>query len=203
MAYMQTSEQVVSMIAVGTLVDEQGIVASGGYLVQLLPEVGRGPLMVMTERLRDWESIDAHLLSDEFSPSWLLDQLLYGMPFTPAGEARSASDCWCDELRVVEALATLESRRSRAPPELRRGPGDRVRVLQDRVPHSPCSPARPARQELKGEVRVACSRRAGCALGSERSRPAAVRHVTRPFPRPRPPSQPELDREGGPASSRT
>ncbi len=91
MAYMQTSEQVVSMIAVGTLVDEQGIVASGGYLVQLLPEVGRGPLMVMTERLRDWESIDAHLKSDEFSPSWLLDQLLYGMPFTRLEESKSAS----------------------------------------------------------------------------------------------------------------
>jgi molecular chaperone Hsp33 len=107
MAYMQTSEQVVSMIAVGTLVDEQGIVASGGYLVQLLPEVGRGPLMVMTERLRDWESIDAHLVSDDFSPSWLLEQLLYGMPFTRLEESEIGFDCWCDELRVVEALATL------------------------------------------------------------------------------------------------
>ncbi|HET9959748.1 MAG TPA: Hsp33 family molecular chaperone HslO, partial [Polyangiaceae bacterium] len=50
MAYMQTSEQVVSMLAVSTLLEEGEVVAAGGYMVQLLPEVGRGPLMVMTER---------------------------------------------------------------------------------------------------------------------------------------------------------
>src|SRR5687768_17894744 len=46
MAYMQTSEQVVSMLAMGTLLEDARVSAAGGYLVQLLPEVGRGPLMV-------------------------------------------------------------------------------------------------------------------------------------------------------------
>ena len=68
MEYMQTSEQVVSMLAMGTLLDEGRVVAAGGYLVQLLPEVGRGPLMVMTERLKDFESIDAQLREPGFSP---------------------------------------------------------------------------------------------------------------------------------------
>jgi len=107
MAYMQTSEQVVSMIAVSTMLDEQGIAAAGGYLVQLLPEVGRGPLMVMTERLRDFESIDERVLSASFSPESLLDELLYGMPFTRLEQSNVGFDCWCDELRVVSALATL------------------------------------------------------------------------------------------------
>lgn len=107
MAYMQTSEQVFSMLAVGTRFDGDRVVSAGGYMVQLLPEVGRGPLMVMTERLRDFESIDAQLDDVAFTPSWLLDELLYGMPFTRLEESQVRFECWCDELRVVSALASL------------------------------------------------------------------------------------------------
>jgi molecular chaperone Hsp33 len=107
MEYMQTSEQVVSMVAVSTVVGEEGVLAAGGYMVQLLPEVGRGPLMVMTERLRDFESIDAHIGAATFSPERLLEELLHGMPFTRLEESSVGFDCWCDELRVVAAIATL------------------------------------------------------------------------------------------------
>jgi molecular chaperone Hsp33 len=107
MAYMQTSEQVVSMIAVSTLLEGGEVAAAGGYMVQLLPEVGRGPLLVMTERLRDYETIDAQIKDAQFTPEWLLDQLLYGMPFTRLEESQVNYDCWCDELRVMSALATL------------------------------------------------------------------------------------------------
>jgi molecular chaperone Hsp33 len=107
MAYLQISEQVISMLAVGTLLQGDEVVSAGGYLVQLLPEVGRGPLMIMTERLRDFESIDEQLRSADFTPEWLLDQLLYGMPFTRLGESPLGFECWCDELRVVSALSTL------------------------------------------------------------------------------------------------
>jgi molecular chaperone Hsp33 len=107
MAYMQTSEQVFSMVAVGTLIEAGRVVAAGGYMVQLLPEVGRGPLMVMTERLKDFETIDAQLKETEFSPESLLEQLLYGMPFTRLDQNRVGCECWCDELRVMSALATL------------------------------------------------------------------------------------------------
>lgn len=107
MAYMQTSEQVFSMVAVSTLLEGDEVVAAGGYMVQLLPEVGRGPLMVMTERLQDFETIDQQLREQNFSPGWLLEQLLYGMPFTRLDESQVGYDCWCDELRVMSALATL------------------------------------------------------------------------------------------------
>lgn len=107
MAYMQTSEQVFSMLAVGTIFDGDRVVSAGGYLVQLLPEVGRGPLMVMTERLRDFESIDPQLMDSAFTPTWLLDELLYGMPFTRLEESPVRFECWCDEVRVVSALASL------------------------------------------------------------------------------------------------
>jgi len=107
MEYMQTSEQVVSMLAMGTLLDEDRVSAAGGYLVQLLPEVGRGPLMVMTERLKDFESIDAQLKEPNFTPDALLAELLYGMPFTRLEQSQVGFECWCNELRVVSAISTL------------------------------------------------------------------------------------------------
>lgn len=107
MEYMQTSEQVVSMLAMGTLLDQDRVSAAGGYLVQLLPEVGRGPLLVMTERLRDFESIDAQLREPNFTPEALLEELLYGMPFTRLEQSPVGFECWCNELRVVSAIATL------------------------------------------------------------------------------------------------
>jgi molecular chaperone Hsp33 len=107
MAYMQTSEQVVSMLAMGTLLGEDRVSAAGGYLVQLLPEAPRGPLMVMTERLKDFESIDAQLKDEHFTPAGLLEELLYGMPYTRLEESRVGFECWCNELRVVSAIATL------------------------------------------------------------------------------------------------
>lgn len=107
MEYMQTSEQVVSMLAMGTLLEKDRVSAAGGYLVQLLPEVGRGPLMVMTERLKDFESIDAQLREPDFTPEALLQELLYGMPFTRLEESPVGFECWCNELRVVSAIATL------------------------------------------------------------------------------------------------
>lgn len=107
MAYMQTSEQVVSMLAMGTLLEQDHVSAAGGYLVQLLPEVGRGPLMVMTERLKEFETIDAQLRAPDFTPAALLQELLYGMPFTHLEETPVGFECWCNELRVVSAIATL------------------------------------------------------------------------------------------------
>lgn len=107
MAYMQESEQVVTMIAVTTLVDERGVGRSGGYLVQLLPEVERGPLMVMTERLREFERLDEVLAHEEATADRLLDELLYGMPFERLTESPLSFSCGCSQVRVIAALATL------------------------------------------------------------------------------------------------
>ncbi|MGK4008076.1 Hsp33 family molecular chaperone HslO [Sorangium sp. So ce1036] len=107
MTYMQESEQVVSMIAVATLLDEGGVGASGGYLVQLLPEVERGPLMVMTERLKDFERLDEVLAHEGASADVLLEELLYGMPFSRLDDSPLSFSCRCSELRVMATLASL------------------------------------------------------------------------------------------------
>jgi molecular chaperone Hsp33 len=107
MAYMQDSEQIVSMIAVSALIEGEGVVAAGGYLVQLLPEVERGPLMVMTERLSDFADLDQVLRSSDGSPDALLEELLHGMPFARLDESRLDFGCQCSQVRVVSSLATL------------------------------------------------------------------------------------------------
>lgn len=107
MAYMQTSEQVVSVVSVATLLSGEEVLAAGGYMVQLLPEVAPGPLAVMTERLEAYQGVGDKLQHHEFSSEWLLEDLLEGMPFTRLEESRIDFECWCDELRVMSALATL------------------------------------------------------------------------------------------------
>ncbi len=108
MEYMQTSEQVDTMLAVATVLDDEGNVAeAGGYIVQLLPEVGRGPLAVMTLRLEDFRVIDG-LLTKDFQPEYLRDELLYGMAFTALAKTSLSFTCWCSEERLVAALATLD-----------------------------------------------------------------------------------------------
>ncbi len=107
MEYMQSSEQVLSMVAVGTHFEGGEVKAAGGYVLQLLPEVGKGPLMVMTERLRDFESIDHLLAKGEASPRELMGELLYGMDFTEVGEGRVRFGCNCSHERVLATLATL------------------------------------------------------------------------------------------------
>jgi molecular chaperone Hsp33 len=106
MAYMQDSEQIVSTIDVATVLAGDMIVAAGGYLVQLLPEVERGPLMVMTERLAELENLSG-LLRGGATPDTLLEELLYGMPFTRLEASRLCFACHCSQLRVVTTLATL------------------------------------------------------------------------------------------------
>jgi molecular chaperone Hsp33 len=108
MAYMQTSEQIVTMVSVGVAVDVAGNVErAGGYLVQLLPGAKRGPLMVMTERLNDFQDPVEWLRKPEFSPDYLLSELLYGMDFTRLSTSHVRFNCWCDELKVIGALSTL------------------------------------------------------------------------------------------------
>jgi molecular chaperone Hsp33 len=107
MSYLQSSEQVASMVSVACVLDGERVVAAGGYLVQLLPEVGRGPLAIMAERLRDFTSIGELLARTDAAPHPLLDELLYGMEFTRLDESPLSWKCRCDTVRVMSSLATL------------------------------------------------------------------------------------------------
>jgi molecular chaperone Hsp33 len=108
MRYMQDSEQVVSVIAVGCELGEDGAVrAAGGYILQLLPEVGEGPLMVITERMRDFEKMEPLFASGAADPEQLLAEILYGMPYTRVGTDPLRFGCNCSQARVAASLASL------------------------------------------------------------------------------------------------
>ncbi|HTM44578.1 MAG TPA: Hsp33 family molecular chaperone HslO [Polyangiaceae bacterium] len=107
MTYMQASEQINTMIAVGSLFDGDRLVRSGGYLVQLLPEVERSSLAIMAQRLEDYRTMDQLLQSPDFAPRPLLEDLLYLMPFTQLGNSPVRYHCWCSRTRLITALSTL------------------------------------------------------------------------------------------------
>ena len=107
MQYMADSEQIVSTIAVSATVDGDHVRAAGGYMVQLLPEVERGPLMIMTERLAALPNLADVLLAPDVTPDVLLGELLYGMPYTRLEESPLSFGCNCSQVRVVASLATL------------------------------------------------------------------------------------------------
>jgi molecular chaperone Hsp33 len=107
MAYMRESEQVDTMLAVATRLEGGEVQEAGGYLVQLLPEVGKGPLAVMAARLEDFQDI-SHLMVPGFSPDVLLEELLYLMPHTPLDVSPVKFECWCSESRLLGALATID-----------------------------------------------------------------------------------------------
>ena len=108
MAYMQSSEQVTSVVAVDAIVGEDGLVGAGGYMVQLLPDAKQESLRTMIERLEGFGRLEPRLRSADFSAQSLLGQLLAGIPHSPVGAGEVRSHCWCDEVRVMSALATLK-----------------------------------------------------------------------------------------------
>jgi molecular chaperone Hsp33 len=107
MAYMASSEQVASMVAVSCCIEGGRVRAAGGYMVQLLPEVGTAPLAIMTERLRDFENVDALVKQLDAAPAPLLEELLYGMPYTRVSDSPLSFQCQCSALRVMTALASI------------------------------------------------------------------------------------------------
>jgi molecular chaperone Hsp33 len=107
MAYMQESEQTVTMIAVGCHLSNGEVASAGGYMVQLLPELAEGPLMVMTERLKDFEDIVPLLARGAAAPELLLAETLYGMPYTKVGERTVDFGCHCSPERLAGSLASL------------------------------------------------------------------------------------------------
>ncbi|MSP24524.1 MAG: Hsp33 family molecular chaperone HslO [Myxococcales bacterium] len=107
MAYLQNSEQVVSVIAAGTSATARGVEYAGGYVVQLLPGAKRGPLMVMTERLAAMPSVGELLVVAGGDALGLLKELLFGMPYAQLDETTVHHGCSCGEEAVLATLATL------------------------------------------------------------------------------------------------
>src|SRR5690606_33070226 len=106
-AYMLVSEQVDTLVAVTTLFEGEQVTRAGGFLIQLLPGVGRAPLAFMEERLREFGNIDLHLARGEGAPRELIAELLSQIPYTELGDSPLKFGCWCSAERLLSALSTL------------------------------------------------------------------------------------------------
>lgn len=109
MRYMQLSEQIVSMISLGSQVEGQNPTA-GGYVVQLLPEAvdSEAALETMTRRLEDFVEIRDRLQASDGSPAQLIEQIFEGMPFTWLQSSDIRFGCQCSEVRVMTTLSVLD-----------------------------------------------------------------------------------------------
>ncbi|MGB8330716.1 MAG: Hsp33 family molecular chaperone HslO [Polyangiales bacterium] len=109
MHYMQMSEQIVSMISLGAVV-EGDHAAVGGFLVQLLPEAkeAESAMETMTRRLEDFVEIRQRLQESDGSPSRLIDQIFQEMPFTWLHSSEVRFGCQCSQLRVMTTLSVLD-----------------------------------------------------------------------------------------------
>jgi molecular chaperone Hsp33 len=108
MRYMQLSEQIVSMISLGSVVEAQQP-ASGGYVVQLLPEAveAEAAMETMTKRLENFVEIRDRLQGSDSSPSQLVEQIFEGMPFTWLHSSDIRFGCHCSQVRVMTTLSVL------------------------------------------------------------------------------------------------
>lgn len=105
--YMQVSEQVDTLVAVSTLFDGDRVARAGGYLIQLLPGVGRAPLAFMQERVREFGHLDVHLARGDGEPRGWIAELLSEIPYTELGDSPLRFGCWCSAERLLSALSTL------------------------------------------------------------------------------------------------
>jgi molecular chaperone Hsp33 len=109
MRYMQLSEQIVSMISLGSAVEGENP-AAGGFVVQLLPEAAEAEaaMETMTRRLEDFVEIRARLQKSDGSPSQLIEEIFEGMPFTWLDRSNIGFGCQCSQVRVMTTLSILD-----------------------------------------------------------------------------------------------
>jgi molecular chaperone Hsp33 len=109
-AYMQESEQILTVMSACSVFDEHGAVRSaGGYVVQLLPGADRDVVGVMTERLAlDFSDISRFVDTPAFDPDALLEELLYHVPFARLEAREVRFECPCSQASVLAGLATLD-----------------------------------------------------------------------------------------------
>lgn len=110
MAYMQDSEQILTVLGASTLFDEAGEVrAAGGFVVQLLPGADREVVTVMTERLAlDFSDITPLIEKPDFHPDAMLEEILYRVPFERVETRGVRFHCACSQASVLASLATLQ-----------------------------------------------------------------------------------------------
>ena len=107
MGYMQISEQITSFIRVACVMEAGQVRACGGFIIQLLPDVSREPLEMLTARLEGIGDFGGDLRAADADPEMLMDSLLAGWPYTVLATSDVWFGCMCSPERMLGAVASL------------------------------------------------------------------------------------------------
>ncbi|AEJ39335.1 Hsp33 protein [Sulfobacillus acidophilus TPY] len=103
--YYTQSEQVPSAVALGVLVGQEGIQASGGILLQALPGLADDRAQVLTERFQRLDSLSRRLAAGETLEA-VLGELL-GSDAVLFEPEPIGWHCWCERGRIEDILLSL------------------------------------------------------------------------------------------------
>lgn len=103
--YFAASEQTPSVVSVGVLVnDDNTILASGGYIIQLLPEATEEDIAYIEEKMKDMPPVST-LINEKNSPEDILKMFFDDVEITEKQELFFKCDCCKDKFE--QAISTL------------------------------------------------------------------------------------------------
>ncbi len=104
--YFATSEQVPSTVALGVLVDSQGVTGAGGFIIQLMPGAEEVTVEKLEKRLIGFPSI-SKLLAEGTTPEQLLEMLLEDMNPKIIEKVSTGFNCNCSRERMERNLISI------------------------------------------------------------------------------------------------
>ena len=105
--YFAASEQTPSSVGLGVLVDrDRSVLQSGGFIVQLMPDVPDEVITQLETNLKALPSV-TEMLSAGLTPEGMLEKVLAGLQPEITGECDATFSCNCSKERYTKGLASL------------------------------------------------------------------------------------------------
>lgn len=112
--YFATSEQIPSAVGAGVIVDtDYSVLASGGFIIQLMPGASDEIVTKLEERMETFPAISS-LIEQGNTPEAILDLLFEGEKVNVLEEAPIFFECACSMERMIQAIQGLGKEEVRA-----------------------------------------------------------------------------------------
>jgi molecular chaperone Hsp33 len=106
--YFAASEQTPSVVALGVLIDPQDlVVASGGFMIQLLPQASEETVVYLEKRVGELESVTA-MLAKGYGPKEMIQAVFEGKDMEKIAEKPLVYKCDCSRERMETGLTLLK-----------------------------------------------------------------------------------------------
>lgn len=105
--YLYTSEQTSSAVALGVLVDKNGVKASGGYLVSAMPDATEDELFILEKRIKEAKPI-SQMLAESMSLEDIAKDITGDINLEMIeNEIKPVYECNCSRERMEKALISV------------------------------------------------------------------------------------------------